>query len=47
MNGKLVEVDKYTLIVDAASEQGQQRLLVYKHAIKYIVLGTVTPTKET
>jgi sRNA-binding regulator protein Hfq len=41
MSGKLVETDKYTLVLDVTGEGGAQRLLVYKHAIKYIVLGTV------
>jgi sRNA-binding regulator protein Hfq len=41
MSGKLIQTDKYTLVIDVAGDQGQQRLLVYKHAIKYIVLGVV------
>jgi hypothetical protein len=47
ITGQLVELDRWHLVIDApstssgqtAGDDGGQRLLVYKHAIKYVVLG--------
>lgn len=43
ITGKLFAVDKYHLMVDVnvPDSQDVQRLLVYKHALKYIAMGVV------
>jgi hypothetical protein len=43
MNVVLVEFDWHSLIVDTTDESQAKRLLVFKHALKYVMLGNVTP----
>lgn len=42
ITGKLVDYDKYTLLIDVVGEAGTQRILVHKHALRWIVIGMVT-----
>jgi sRNA-binding regulator protein Hfq len=42
ITGKLVDYDKYTLLIDVAGEAGAQRILIHKHALRWVVIGVVT-----
>lgn len=47
ITGKLVDYDKYTLLIDVANEAGTQRILVHKHALRWVVIGMITDAEPS
>ncbi len=47
VTGKLVEYDRYNLLIDVAGETGTQRIMVFKHALRWVVVGMVTDAEPT
>lgn len=47
ITGKLVDYDKYTLLLDVTNDAGTQRIMVHKHALRWVVIGLVSDAEAT